>query len=95
MLAGAWSVTAAVRRMMWEPYMNINAIIHALRTKVLTGNRIRGIICLMLSGPFIGIGFLTYTIAVAPFQQLIFLLIGLSLGAAGTFLLISPDEDEN
>jgi hypothetical protein len=60
---------------------------------VLTRNRILGLLCLMISGPFVAISFWWYTIAVQPFVQLLTIGIGLGLGAAGTFLLISPDEE--
>lgn len=58
-------------------------------------NRILGLLCLMGSGPFVALSFYWYTIANAPYFQLITIAIGLGLGAAGTFLLLSQDNDES
>ena len=50
-------------------------------------------LCLMGSGPFIAFSFWGYSIAVQPYLQLFTIGLGLGLGAAGTFMLISPDEE--
>jgi len=73
--------------------MNPMNIVESLRT-VLNRNRILGLLCLMLSGPFVAVSFYWYTIANFPYLQLITIGIGLGLGAAGTFYLLSQDEDE-
>ncbi len=70
-------------------------ILDAILKQVLSRNRVIGLICLGLSGPFVAISFYWYTVANFFYQQLILIGIGLGLGAAGTFLLISPDEGEN
>ena len=58
-------------------------------------NRIMGLLCLMISGPFVALSFYWYSVANFPYQQLITIGIGLGAGAAGTFYLLSPDEGEN
>ena len=69
------------------------SLLNKIMTTVLTRDRILGLLCLMISGPFVAISFWWYTIAVHPYEQLLTIGIGLALGAAGTFYLISPDED--
>ena len=68
-------------------------MIKKIQDGVLTRNRIIGLLCFMVSGPFVGISFWWYTIAVQPYLQLGTIGTGLLLGAAGTFYLLSPDEE--
>lgn len=64
-------------------------------SELLNRNRILGLLCLMGSGPFVAVSFYWYVVANFYFLQLITIFIGLGLGAAGTFLLLSQDEGEN
>jgi hypothetical protein len=81
------------QRILLEFSMKRENLLDLILKRVLTRHRILGLLCFMLSGPFVAISFWWYSIAVQPFAQLLTIGIGLGLGAAGTFLLISPDEE--